>query len=421
MKSITFIPPVVALVIVGGLIGSQRQTISAIEHQSVVLRKHIAAVRESSLAATVTSKKSAVPGKVTKDKDAIDWKKVAVQMAEMQQGGGMSDMRAMMRFQQKMQSMTKEEMVAALEEIAALDVPAEVRAMLEGMIINPLLEKDPELALTRFIGRLDEDRSQMRWQLSRALKNWAEKDPAQAQAWFDQQIAAGKFDSKALDGRSQSRIQFEGQMIGALIGSDTEAAAKRLQAMPEDQRDGVMQTITADSIKEDEQLAYADFVREQVSEKEQPELIANLSSHMVGRGGYSAVDAYLDRISATSTERAESAADAAVSKIQMDSFNKSVTRENLDAMREWVNRQAPGTADEVTGKALGQAVQGNRQLKFADAVAFAQQYDEASGKQDVLAGFLQNNGDYSNRDKARELAGKITDEKRREEILKNLE
>jgi len=229
-----------------------------------------------------------------------------------------------------------------------------------------------------------------------------------------------KFDSKALDGRSQNRIQFEGQMIGMLISSDSEAAAKRLQAMPEDQRDSVMQSASTDSIKEDQQLAYANFIREQLPEKKQAELIANLSSQLVSRGGYSEVDAYLDRISATPAERAVSAVEAAESKIRMDSYNKPVTRESLDTMREWVNKQAPGTADEVTGKALGSAAQGNRQMKFADAAALAQQYDEASGNQDVLAGFLQSNAVYSNRDQARELAQKITDEKRREEILKKI-
>ena len=420
MKPTSFIPPIISLLIAGGWIGSQRQSISAMEKDSVLLRKHIADVRASSQSAAGPIKKPAAPGKVAKDKEPIDWKKLAAQMAEMQQGGGMGDMRTMMRFQQRMQSMTKEDMVAALEEIAALDVPAEVRAMLEGMIINPLLEKDPELALTRFIGRLDDDRGQMRWQLSRALKNWAEKDPAKAQVWLDQQIAAGKFDSKALDGRSQSRIQFEGQMIGVLIGSDTEAAAKRLEAMPEDQRDNVMQGVSADSIKEDKQLAYADFIRDQLPEKEQAELIANLGNQLVRGDGFTAVDAYLDRIAATPEERTATATEAAVSKIQMNSYNKAVTREDLDAMREWVNKQAPGTADGVTGKALGSAAQGNRQLKFDDAAALAQQYDDSSGNQNVLAGFLQSNVVYSHRDAARELAQKITDEKRREEILKKL-
>jgi len=420
VKPTSFIPPIISLLIAGGWIGSQRQSISAMEKDSVLLRKHIADVRASSQSAAGPIKKPAAPGKVAKDKEPIDWKKLAAQMAEMQQGGGMGDMRTMMRFQQRMQSMTKEDMVAALEEIAALDVPAEVRAMLEGMIINPLLEKDPELALTRFIGRLDDDRGQMRWQLSRALKNWAEKDPAKAQVWLDQQIAAGKFDSKALDGRSQSRIQFEGQMIGVLIGSDTEAAAKRLEAMPEDQRDNVMQGVSADSIKEDKQLAYADFIRDQLPEKEQAELIANLGNQLVRGDGFTAVDAYLDRIAATPEERTATATEAAVSKIQMNSYNKAVTREDLDAMREWVNKQAPGTADGVTGKALGSAAQGNRQLKFDDAAALAQQYDDSSGNQNVLAGFLQSNVVYSHRDAARELAQKITDEKRREEILKKL-
>ncbi len=420
MKPTSFIPPVISLLIVGGWIGSQRQSISAMEKESVLLRKHIADVRATSQTATGPTKKSAIPGKTAKDKEAIDWKKLAAQMAEMQQGGGMGDMRAMMRFQQRMQPMTQEEMVAALEEIAALDVPAEVRAMLEGMIINPLLEKDPELALTRFIDRLDDDGGQMRWQLPRAMKNWAEKDPAKAQAWFDQQIAAGKFDSKALDGRSQNRIQFEGQLIGVLIGSDSETAAKRLAAMPEDQRDDIMQSGWMDSIKEDKQIAYADFIRGQLPEKEQAELIANFGNQLARGDGFTAVDAYLDRIAATPEERTATAAEVAISKIQMDSYNMPVTRENLDAMRGWVDKQAPGTADNVTGKALGSAAQGNRQMKFADAAVLAQQYDDASGRQDVLAGFLQSNVIYSNRDEARELAQKITDEKRREEILKKL-
>jgi hypothetical protein len=35
----------------------------------------------------------------------------------------MGDMRTMMRFQQRLQAMTQEELVAALDEIGALDLP----------------------------------------------------------------------------------------------------------------------------------------------------------------------------------------------------------------------------------------------------------------------------------------------------------
>ena len=72
------------------------------------------------------------------------------------------------------------------------------------------------------------------------MQQWAKKDPAAAIAWFDQQIAAGKFDSKSLDGKSQSRNPVRRCFdLHILLGSDPEAAALRLGAMPEDQRDEV--------------------------------------------------------------------------------------------------------------------------------------------------------------------------------------
>ena len=128
----------------------------------------------------------------------------------------------------------------------------------------------------------------------------------------------------------------------------------------------------------------------------------------------------MDRIAATPDERTVTVTKAAMSKIRMESSNKPVTRKSLDAMREWVNQQIPGSADSVTGKVLGGAAQGDQGMKFADAAALAQQYDDSSGKQDVLAGFLGSIAVGSHRAEAHELALKITDPTRREEILKNI-
>ncbi|MEI6494344.1 MAG: hypothetical protein WCO94_17495 [Verrucomicrobiota bacterium] len=98
--------------------------------------------------------------------------------------------------------------------------------MLEQMLIGPLIEKDPEYALTHFIDCLQDEQSGIKWHLPNALREWAKQDPAKANAWLDQQIAAGKFDSRTLDGKSQFRMQFEGVMLGILFPSDPDAAGE---------------------------------------------------------------------------------------------------------------------------------------------------------------------------------------------------
>ena len=418
MKPTSFIPPVAALVIAVGWLGSQRQTIATLEQESALLRKHIAA-RTSSTASDPQHGKSAAPAKIAKDKEPIDWKKIAAQFAELQHSGGMGDMRTMMKFQQRLQAMTKEELVAALDEIATLDLPKESRAMLEQMLIGPLVQKDPELALSRFIDRLQDQHGGMSWQLSSAMQEWAKKDPAKATAWFDQQIAAGTFDSKSLDGKSRPRQQFEGGLINVLLASDPAAAGRRLGALPADQRSEVLSQFQFQQLKEEDQLAFAKLVRGQVPEKDQARALAGQASRMVSSDGYSKVTEYLARIEATPAERAACAGEAAEAKLR--NYNgKKVTREDLDTMREWVSTQAPEALGRITGEALGNAMQGGSKMEFSEAADLAVQYNQAGGNDEVLASFLESWPARQNKEQARVLAAKITDGKRREEILKRL-
>jgi hypothetical protein len=418
LKPTSVIPPVVALVIAGGWIGSQRQSITTLEKEIEVLRKHIAA-RASGAGENSQHAKPTSPGKSAKDKQPLDWKKIASQFAETQRSGGIGDMRTMMRFQQRLQAMTQEELVAALDEIAALDLPAESRAMLEQMLIGPLVQKDPELALTRFIDRIQDQQSGVAWQLSSALQEWAKKDPAKASAWFDRQIAAGKFDSKSLDGKSRLREQFEGGLINVLLASDLNAADRRLGAIPEDQRSEVMSQFQFQQLKDEDQLAFAKLIRGQVPENQQADTLAQQASRMVSSGGYSKVTEYLDRIEATPTERAACAEEVAESKLR-NYDSKKITREDLDSMREWVGGQAPESLGRITGKVLGNALQGRNKMEFSEAADLAVQYNQTSGNDEVLASFLESWPARENKEQARGLADKIADEKRREQILKRL-
>lgn len=419
LKSPSLIPPAVALVVAGAWIASQRQAISTFENESTVLEKHIAAARSAS-AADPARAKPAGSAKAAKAKEPLDWKKIAAQFAEMQQSSGMGDMRAMMKFQRRLQTMTQQEIVAALDEIAALDLPEQPRRMLEQMLIGPLVQKDPEFALTRYIARLQDTRGGMGWQLSNAMQEWAKKDPAKATAWFDTQIAAGRFDSKSLDGKSQTRGQFEGNLISILLASDPDAAARRLGAMPEDQRGEVLGQYSSQPLKEENQLAFAKMVRDQVPQKDQAKALADQASRLVGDDGYAKVTGFMDRIAATPAERTACVEQAAESRIQSISYQKKVTREDLDTMREWTKTQAPDSTDKITGEALAGLLQNGRKMNFGEASELAVHYRETSGNDDVLTSFLDSWSARKNKDQARVLAEKISDDKRREEILTKL-
>lgn len=412
LKISLIIPPVIALVLVAGWLGTQQRSISLIEEQSVVLQKCIAAARGS-----VAGKDLSEPGKpawnkISDTKAPLDWQTIAVQL---------TDIRTMVRLQQRLHAMSVSEILAALDEVAALDISAAARELLEQTLFGPLVEKDPEAALTRFADLLRDSAGVMRWQLSGALANWGKKEPAKAGEWMDQQIAAGNFESRSLDGRDSLRAQFEGTLIATMISSGPQAAGARLAALPEDQRTEVMRHHTMGNLKEEDQKVFAEIVRAQLPEDAVVQTISQAAARGVSKGGYPEVTAYLDRIDATPAERKSTAEQAANSQIQQLSRQKGVSREDLDSMRVWVEAQAPGSADATTGKALGQAVHKDGKIDFPQAAALALEYHESSGNDEVLSNFLDGWVARQNQAEARVLAEKISDEKRREEILKKLE
>ena len=190
----------------------------------------------------------------------------------------------MMSYQSRLQKMTKEELVGALEQIAGLDLTKQERTMLQMMLVGPLVMKDPELALTRFSKDLGEDTGSMGWQLSSALGEWAKKDPAAATAWFDREIAAGTFDSKSLDGRSHYRNTFEANLIAQLISKDPAAAEARIAKLPADQRMEVLQARGFTQLKKADQAAFASLVRGHVSEEERIGIFGEAASNVAMQG-----------------------------------------------------------------------------------------------------------------------------------------
>jgi hypothetical protein len=411
MKTIHLLPPAVALVLAGTWIGVQRRSLTAMERDNVTLQTHLSAARLTSPGADPSVFKA------VKNTGPIDWKKIA-----REQQSGLGDPRIMMRFNRRLREMSREEILSALEEVAKTDLPADSRSMLEQMLVGQLVQLDPELALTKFVDCLQDERSGIKHQLPAAFQKWATKDPQRAGAWFDQQIAAGKFTNKSLDGRDSFRILFEGALIGSLLNSDPAAAALRLSALPEGQREDVINHDSINAFKKEYPAAFAKLVREQLSAKEQTRIIARQASQMVWNGGYAKVTEYLELIGATPAERSACVDQAAISRIQSLPENQKVTHEDLDALRDWVGSQSPDSLDRVTGTYLGEVVRGNSRMDFSEAAGLAVQYSQASGNDEALGAFLKSWPVYNNhKQETRVLAEQISDEKLRAQILKRLE
>jgi hypothetical protein len=419
LKTKLFLPPLISLAIAGTWLGNQRHSISSLEEQSRVLELAIASRNTNPLAENSPGTPSSAT-KPKKGEESLDWKKIAASFEEMERGGGMGDMRSQIKFQQRIQSMSKEDLIIALDEIAALDIAKKSRERLEQLLISSLGEKDPELALTRFVDRLQDEQSSISWSLAHTLQGWAKKDPASASEWLDRQIAAGKFESKSLDGKSSTRLRFEGNLINTLLSSDPHAAERRMASLPEDQRKETLSR-SSQPLKEEDQIAFAELVRNQLPEKDQADALARRVSFMAGGDeAFVKVAEFLDRIKAKPAERIACVEEAAESQIQRISYQKKVTREDLNTMREWVTGQAPTSLGNVTGKALANATQNNNKMEYSEAAALAVEYNTATGNDDVLFTFLDDYTARQNKEEARVLAEKIADPKRREEILKQL-
>lgn len=417
MKMNRLILPVIALVAAGIWLGSQFQSLSRLEKDINFIRKSIAS-RSAAAAVDDVSRAKLAASKQAKNDKPMDWGKLALALRQ-GYGESITDMRELANFRERLGQMTKEELVTALAEIAAIDPPSDSHRMLELAIVLSLIEQDPALAVTSLYNQPLDDRVVFSLML-RALPRWAGQDPAKAFAWFDQQIAAGKLESKALDEGGSLRTTLEATLFKGLFASDPNAAIRRLAAQPEGQRGELLMNSRLEPLKGPEQLAYAKMIRSQVPANEQANLFSKLASTVVADGGFAKVSEFLDRIQAGPAERATCAEEAAMAKLTQQASEK-ITPNDLDKMRTWVSGQAPLDTAKITGKILGNAMQGEHPIGFSEAAAMALQYNQASGNDDVLSSFLKSPGARENKDQARALAAKISEVKLREEILKTLD
>ena len=418
------IPPLAVLVLAGVWLMNQRQAISAVEDTNTQVQKNITAARSPSPSAVlvsakpVTQIKAEPPVKAVQANGPLDWKEIAAQCEAILQN---HDAKELDRLNRRFGMMSVAELLAALENVATLGLPAASQRLLMNSLLMPLVAKDPEVALTHGMDFLGDETFATGWQLADVTKKWAEKDPARAAAWFAEQIATGRFESMSVDGKNHIREKIEGGLFGALLDTDPAAAARSLTTMTEEQRAQVLDMYSVKAIKQEKQLDFVQLLRSHLSAQDQAKLLGKQGFSMATSGDYAKLTDFLQRISATPAERAAFASEAAMKKVISISGDQKVTRADFDAVREWTRVQAPGASDTITGKVIADSVIYGGNITFAEAAELALQYHKASGNDDTLIAFLRGYPASFNREAARGLAAQISDPARREEILKKLQ
>jgi len=416
LKATHLIPPLLALALVGIWNFRQMRSISSLERDGAELRQEIAAVESE--AAVRSSRPEPTTGSAAPA--PIDWKQLPAAISDVGNRGETAQLKALIEFQQRLKNMTREELIAALDEVEALDLTADQREEILEMILESMIKLDPQYVLDRFANQIESDSNGVGWQLADAFGQWAKKDRAGATAWFDRQIAEGNFESRTLDGKSEMRAKFESEVLETLLATDLNEAGRRLMALPEDQRREVLEELSFAELGSNEQLGYASLVRQLVPADERAGSFANVASQLVNDGGYEKVSAFLDAVQATPEERAVSAKQAAMSQLEMLAQDGEITRAGVDSLRTWLDKQAPGQTDKITGKALAEAAQDDGEFDFDSASEWVLDYQKKSGNDDVLTAFLDGYSAHSNLEEAQALIGLISDPVRRQQFLDEL-
>lgn len=423
MKATSFAPLIIALILGGAWIVTRQQSIYALDRRSDLLESAIVA-RNSAASVDNPPTRIQTSSSQGKGKTSFDWREIADKM----ENAGFNDIEQMM-FDQRINSVPKEELLSALDEIALLEIPQAIRTELEEKVVFPLSNKFPEFAITHLTGRnLGGICAQY---LIPAMEKWARQDFEKASAWMDVQISSDTFATKALDGKSPIRIGYESVLIRTLLAKDEAQVSQRLSRIPVEMQKDVIMGIASEwrsygVFEPQEEKAFCRLVRNELPTEGQAEAFAARTSAVVP-GGLAAVDKLFDTIEATPDERLRCVENVSSYWISGIAINRTVSREDIIGFRDWLGKQVPQAVDRFMGEALGSAagqkgISANmyRNMTYSDAAAFAVEFGETSGSDALLAAFLKSDGGRSNKAEARAIAGKISDETLRAEILKNI-
>ena len=122
---------------------------------------------------------------------------------------------------------------------------------------------------------------------------------------------------------------------------------------------------------------------------EQASALGHLVSEMVPAGDYGQITALLESIQATPEERTVVTKAAAGRQLEEIGSERPVTQQDLDTLRGFLKKQAPETADQVIGEAVGQAIDEDSSFTFTEAYRLLVPQPHSSGNDALISSFIK--------------------------------
>ena len=258
MKSVHFVLPCFALAAAAIWILPQRRAISSAESALLQLKAVTPRTHD-------TGGISPAPPPARK---AVDWKAATRRFS-------LNEMPAEERrtFLDQLTSLSRAELLAALEEIGSMDLSGTEKLPLQRTLFNHLSKIDPAEAFSGYAHLfLHEGRPDS---LAYALKHWAAEDAGAAAGRLDRQIQAGEFGAVALNGTNDRRMALEGALFPFLLKTDPGQVEARIAAYPPEQRRAVLNA-SRDPVTEPLQASYSRLVRSLLPPDQQAGVIGAL-------------------------------------------------------------------------------------------------------------------------------------------------
>lgn len=404
MKTIYYIPPVLSLAIAAAWLTSNQRSINSLEQETAKLQDQITAARPPELA--IDQKTTTHQNQST----SSDWKKIARNL----ESPGNAEL-----LEKLVSEMSDTELCKALDELASLQLSDDASYKLRDMLNDALAEKNPEMALNRFMEETGGTLSS--GPALTAFENFLKLDSAAATAWLDRNIAAGAF-PETIGGVNFMLARLEELIIMPLVKTNPAEAARRLNQMGTMNKTSIIDK-AFDQIGLGDKAAFASFFRSTVPEDEREHRMAYFISNRF-KGDAGKVKSYLEHFGATPQERVQVLESITQNAFAKAADHRNVTREDLDSYRTWMESVEPTLVNKALGIGLAQAIDGRHQgMTFDQAAAIATEYHAAGGGDDVLVPLLQSHQARFNKDvreSVLKFAAQLSNEQLRQKLLSEL-
>lgn len=383
MKIRHFIAPALALAGSGFWLSSQNETMQELIEKTRIIRERVVVSEEaSSEAATYfgSPKNNQAQDEFTLADGSLDWKLIAEMMAESQGSNGMpTNMKAILKLQQKMMEFTEEELINGLEKIDALELDPENVAMIKQVLLSQLAEKNPKAALAALDDPVTNQSNMLFWVQAQILGNVAKDDPAAAIAWMDKNIAAGKLNSTTLNQHQDLRLRLEGSLINQLISSDYSLAKSRLEGFSDDDKLHLLSS-NYHRFKGDAAENFIKLARESLPSDKASQAITSAIGNQHIRD-LSDISKAIKDVPISEDEKSKIAAQL-ISNYSLNNESES----KFNDIYEWVKTEVPGKESDFVADALnsGHNRWNNPQANFEKALSVA----ESLGDPEILTSFI---------------------------------